>query len=182
MSDSATNRLDELLLQHDIERLYAREAHLLDERRFEEWLELFTDDVRIRVPIARNVSSKQIEREYLEDTDTVAWIDDDKETLAQRVAQIRTGVHWAEEPLSRTVHVVANVLIEDREPTPVDATELAVRSSIITYRHRLNDQEHTMVGRRHDRLVRASGDWAIASRTLYLSQTVYLGSSMSHFL
>ncbi len=29
------------------------------------------------------------------------WFDEGKETLTQRVRQILTGVHWAEEPLSR---------------------------------------------------------------------------------
>ena len=36
--------MDEGIIR-DIERFLYREARLLDERRFREWLELFTDDV-----------------------------------------------------------------------------------------------------------------------------------------
>ena len=43
--DSA-HRLEHLLLTREIEEFLYAEAALLDERRFEEWLALLTDDIR----------------------------------------------------------------------------------------------------------------------------------------
>lgn len=174
---------DVLALQHTIEKFYAREAHLLDERCFEEWLETMTDDVRYRVPIAQNVAFSDIDSEYLDNGLDVHWIDEGKETLENRVRQIRTGVHWAEEPLSRTAHLVSNVLITDSyNDVKTDCRHLKVKSHILTYRQRLADQEDTLVGRKHD-VLRSHGDsWLLAERVIYINQTVYLGSSFSHFI
>jgi 3-phenylpropionate/cinnamic acid dioxygenase small subunit len=38
----------------EVEQFLYREARLLDERRFHEWLELFTDDVRYWMPVRSN--------------------------------------------------------------------------------------------------------------------------------
>jgi 3-phenylpropionate/cinnamic acid dioxygenase small subunit len=38
----------------EVEQFLYREARLLDERRFHEWLELFTEDVRYRMAGRRN--------------------------------------------------------------------------------------------------------------------------------
>jgi len=46
----------------------------------------------------------------------VNWFDEGKDTLARRVAQIQTGIHWAEEPPSRTCHMVSNVQIVRAAP------------------------------------------------------------------
>ena len=169
-------------LQYEIEQLYYAEAHALDDRRFEEWLEFFTDDLRYRMPMARNVTSKGTDQEYLEGDLDVSWIDEDKETLSRRVAQIRTGVHWAEEPLSRTTHLVTNVFIADASGQVDEGSELSVRVAFLSYRHRLSDQEDTVVGRRRDVLRRVGGVWRIAQRDIYINQTVYLGRSLSHFV
>jgi 3-phenylpropionate/cinnamic acid dioxygenase small subunit len=174
---------EKLKLQYDIEQFYAREANFLDERQFEEWLDTMTDDVRYRVPIAQNVAFSDIDNEYLNNGLDVHWIDEGKETLENRVRQIRTGVHWAEEPLSRTAHLVSNVLIADDYTDPVThRRHLKVKSHVLTYRQRLADQEDILVGRKHD-VLRADGDsWQLADRVIYINQTVYLGSSFSHFI
>src|SRR5687768_15561449 len=46
-------------LQLEIERLVAYEAYLLDERRFHEWLELFTDDATYGVSVREVVQRKE---------------------------------------------------------------------------------------------------------------------------
>ncbi|WP_209448850.1 aromatic-ring-hydroxylating dioxygenase subunit beta [Rhodococcus qingshengii] len=169
-----------MALQFAVERFYATEANLLDERRFEEWLDLLADDVRYRIPMAQNVSFSDMSSEYLDDDLAVHWLDEGKETLTHRVRQIRTGVHWAEEPLSRTSHLVTNVLLEDGVTS--DDIEIRVKSHILSYRQRLADQEDVLVGRRHDTLRRTGSGWSISERTIYINQTVYLGSSFSHFI
>ena len=54
----------DLQLQHEVEQFYYDEAAMLDERRFSEWPDLFTDDVHYWMPIRRTLTSDQIDREF----------------------------------------------------------------------------------------------------------------------
>ena len=93
---------EELLLRLEIEDFFYMEADLLDEHRYEEWLDLFTEDARYHAPMKRNVSSKEMDTELTREKIEMSWFDEGKDTLVKRVAQIRTGVHWAEgAPLAR---------------------------------------------------------------------------------
>lgn len=56
--------LARLLLKEEIEELLYREAELLDERRYEDWLDLFTEDARYWMPMRRNVPAEEPEREF----------------------------------------------------------------------------------------------------------------------
>jgi 3-phenylpropionate/cinnamic acid dioxygenase small subunit len=107
----------------EVEQFLYREARLLDARRFHEWLKLFTDDVRYRMAGRSNRyprSSKAIAildpERYVEDdrtrADELASLDETKETPAARVARLDTGMAWAEDPLSRTRHLIASVEVE----------------------------------------------------------------------
>ena len=44
--------------RHEIEQLLYREAHLLDERRFREWLDLLTEDIEYLMPLTEHVQGK----------------------------------------------------------------------------------------------------------------------------
>src|ERR1700716_1892655 len=93
-----------LLLKAEVEEFLYNEADLLDERRYEEWLDLLTDDVRYWMPMARNFKFGEAEREWTRELQDLAWFDEGKTTLTQRVQQLMTGIHWAEEPASRVSH------------------------------------------------------------------------------
>ena len=41
-------------LWHEVERFLAMETRLLDEQKFEDWLDLFTDDAVYRMPVRMN--------------------------------------------------------------------------------------------------------------------------------
>ena len=96
----------------EVEQFLYREARLLDERRFHEWLELFTDDVRYWMAGRRNrypKTSKAIAildpdryvDEDLTEDDELAILDENKHTLEARVARLDTGMAWAEDPPHR---------------------------------------------------------------------------------
>ena len=57
-------RLTRLLLEQEIEEFLYREAELLDERRYEDWLALIADDIRYWMPMRRNVKVGEREREF----------------------------------------------------------------------------------------------------------------------
>jgi 3-phenylpropionate/cinnamic acid dioxygenase small subunit len=169
-------------LTAEIEHFLYREGDLVDDRRFDEWLALFADDLQYRVPLVRNVRAQGALEQYRNAPLDVAWFDEGKETLAQRVAQIRTGVHWAEEPASRTVHLVSNVRVTEALPLVERAEEVEARCKVLVYRHRNEDQEDTLVGHRVDRLRRNGAAWQIVRRTVYVKQSVMLANTLSFFV
>ena len=166
-----------MLLEREIERFLYHEAELLDERRFSEWIDLIADDIHYHVPQRRNVKFGEQERENSDPESEISWFDEGKVTLLGRVRQINTGLHWAEEPLSRVCHMVTNVEIQE-----VQGDEVKVKSRFLVYRNRLEDEVDLFVGKRMDTLRRDSETgWKIAKRTVILDQNVLLAKNITVF-
>src|SRR5262249_32173205 len=75
--DTAIQRL---LLRAEVEDFYYAEAALLDGRRYDEWLRLFTDDTRYWIPTRQNRMLRELEGETSDD-DGTAFADDDRWSL-----------------------------------------------------------------------------------------------------
>ena len=175
-------------LIREVEQFLYREARLLDDRRFRDWLTLFTDDVRYWMASRTNrypKSSKAIAildpDRYIEDDigreDELAILDESKETLTGRVDRLDTGMAWAEDPPSRTRHMISNIEVEMGEAE----TEIRVYSNFIVYRSRAETEQDFYVGARRDVLRRVDGEWKIAHRKLILDQNVLLAKNVSIF-
>ena len=175
-------------LIREVEQFLYREARLLDDRRFRDWLTLFTDDVRYWMASRTNrypKSSKAISildpDRYVEDDigreDELAILDESKETLTGRVDRLDTGMAWAEDPPSRTRHMISNIEVEAGEAE----TEIRVYSNFIVYRSRAETEQDFYVGARQDILRRVDGEWKIAHRKLILDQNVLLAKNVSIF-
>jgi 3-phenylpropionate/cinnamic acid dioxygenase small subunit len=175
--------LASLLLQREIEEFLYAEAELLDARRFDEWLDLFTADARYWMPMRRNVPSQDSGREFTREGADVNWFDEGKDTLTRRVAQLRTGVHWAEEPPSRICHMVSNVqVLRASPPGETTPSEVAVRCRFLVYRNRVETETDLLVGKREDTLRRVDGVWKIARRMVVLDQSVLLAKNLTFFI
>jgi 3-phenylpropionate/cinnamic acid dioxygenase small subunit len=175
--------LARLLLQREIEEFLYGEAELLDARRFDEWLALFTDDARYWMPMRRNVPHDELAREFTREGSDVNWFDEGKDTLRRRVAQIQTGIHWAEEPPSRICHMVSNVQISKSTPDGAAApSEVSVRCRFLVYRNRVETETDILVGKREDVLRRVNGGWKIARRMVVLDQSVLLAKNLTFFI
>jgi 3-phenylpropionate/cinnamic acid dioxygenase small subunit len=175
-------------LIREIEQFLYREARLLDDRRFRDWLELFTDDVRYWMTSRTNRYPKNSKAiaildpdRYVEDDigadDELAILDETKETLTGRVARLDTGMAWAEDPPSRTRHLIVNIEVE---PSDTDA-EVKVYSNFLVYRSRGETEQDFYVGGRQDVLRSVDGSWKIASRRLVLDQNVLTAKNVSVF-
>jgi 3-phenylpropionate/cinnamic acid dioxygenase small subunit len=173
--------LTRLLLRQEVEEFLYREAELLDERRYEEWLDLLADDVHYWMPLRRNVPRDEPEREFTRSGSDVNWFDEGKDTLARRVRQILTGVHWAEEPASRICHMVSNVQILRAVPDEASPQEVTVKSRFLVYRNRVETETDLLVGKREDLLRRAEGRFTIARRKVILDQNVLLAKNLTLF-
>ena len=173
--------LARLLLKEEIEQFLYREAELLDARRYEEWLDLFTEDTRYWMPMRRNVPAEQPAREFTREGMDVNWFDEGKDTLTRRVKQIRTGVHWAEQPPSRICHMVSNVQLLGTPPDGPSPVEVAVKSRFLIYRNRVETETDLLVGKREDFLRRVNDGWRIARRKIILDQSVLLAKNLTFF-
>jgi 3-phenylpropionate/cinnamic acid dioxygenase small subunit len=168
--------LERLLLVRTVEEFLYREAQLLDERRFEEWLTLLADDLRYWMPMVRNVREDQLVLAETRERQDVNWFDEGKDTLALRVQQIRTGVHWAEQPPSRTCHMVSNVQLEN-----VTAASVTARSHFLVYRNRGETEVDLFAGKREDVIARENGALRLKRRKIVLDQNVLLAKNLTIF-
>lgn len=164
-----------LLLQHEVEQFYYDEAALLDDRRYAEWLALFTPDIHYFMPIRRTKTTKDLTKEFTQPGD-MAFFDDDHFMLSARVKRLATGYAWAEDPPSRQRHLITNVRILE-----ASGDELSVESGFHLYRTRLHSEEDNWLGHRKDTLRRVDGRLQIARRNIYLEQTVLLSRNLSNF-
>jgi 3-phenylpropionate/cinnamic acid dioxygenase small subunit len=164
-------------LWFEIQQFLYHEARLLDERRFEEWLELFTDDAVYWMPGRTNSwRSSKMEDSIYKPKD-LAVFEDTKSTLATRVERLRTGLAWAEEPPSRTRHLITNIEVEQQKDSP----DIRVHSNFLVYRAQLERDKDIFVGTRDDTLRRTNGSWRIARRTLLLEDVVHDTKALSIF-
>jgi 3-phenylpropionate/cinnamic acid dioxygenase small subunit len=169
-------------LKADIEDFYFQEADLLDERKFRDWLDILAEDITYFMPIRRNVKFGQhASRENTKLGEGISWFDEDKWTLTKRVEQILTGVHYAEEPLSRITHMVSNVQIKSARPDVERPSEIDVTSRFLIYQNRVEYETYTFVGRRNDTLRLTDHGWKVAKREILLEQNILLAKNLTMF-
>jgi 3-phenylpropionate/cinnamic acid dioxygenase small subunit len=171
-----TDPIEAMLLHRSVERFLHHEADLFDDRQFEAWLDLLADDIHYWMPLHRNFSFGRREDEHTRAGRDLNWFDEGKFELEQRVQQILTGKHWAEEPVSRTSHLVSNL-----EVRQVDREHVEARCRFLVYRNRTEAETDLFVGKREDRLRREGRDFRIAARKIFLDQNVLLAKNLTIF-
>ncbi len=142
-----------MMSDSDIEKFLFREARLMDEHRYEEWLALWTGDAVYWVPCGH------------EDTDPlrqVSIIFDNRAKLGDRVARLQSGSVMAQDPKPRMRRVISNVEVEragEREAT--------VGSNFVLVQARGGAQV-TWCGRSIHKLREQDGDIKIAHKKVML--------------
>jgi 3-phenylpropionate/trans-cinnamate dioxygenase subunit beta len=164
-----------LELHHEIEQFLYAEASLLDEWQFRAWLELMSKDIQYTMRTTVNAQTRDRRRGVQPPT---TWIFNDTHfQLERRVARLETGMAWAEEPPSRTRHVVSNVRVFETNTSD----EYDVHLNYILYRAQKERDETFYVGRRIDRVRRADNPegWRLCRRELTLDQAVLSSHNLS---
>jgi 3-phenylpropionate/cinnamic acid dioxygenase small subunit len=178
---------DETLIR-SVEQFLYREARMLDERRFRDWLELFTDDVHYWMAARTNryprhskaitiLSPERYSEDDITREDELGLFDEDITTLNARVARLETGMAWAEDPPSRTRHMITNIEVVPDE----SGADVTVHCNFIVYRSRGETEQDFYVGAREDRLQHGNGGWKIARRRMILDQNVLTAKNLSIF-
>ena len=145
----------------------AHEAWLLDDKRWEEWRELFTDDGLYWVPARPGqIDWKREVSLYL----------DDRKGIQARIDRLRHPRAHAQVPASQTVHAVSNVHLDPE--APADPVTLAVRSVVTMTEWRLG-KTRVHVGRVRHTLVRTPAGLRIRLKRIDLADAEAVHGPMS---
>lgn len=136
--------------------LLYRQGRLLDERRWQDWLDLFIEDCEYWVPAWLN------EQQQTEDPDTqVSLIYYDlRSRLADRVWRVQSGTSVASDPLPRTCHAITNIQVDEAGD---DAIRLFAAFRV-DYHWRAQSQAY--FGHYQHMLRREGADWRIARQKI----------------
>jgi len=90
----------DVAVRDEFRRLLEREARLLDQLRYDDWLGMYARECIYWVPSTPNAGDPRRE---------IAVMFDDRRRLEDRVYRLRTGFAWSQAPASRTVRLISNV-------------------------------------------------------------------------
>jgi benzoate/toluate 1,2-dioxygenase beta subunit len=141
------------LMRDRCRALLEREARLLDERRFEDWLALFVPECLYWVPGTKGGDPRR----------EIAVAFDDRRQLEGRVYRLRTGHAWSQIPTSRTVRLISNVEVFGAG----SGGDVMVRSNFMTIEHR-GGESRILAGHNAHRLARDEGGFRIAVKQVNL--------------
>jgi 3-phenylpropionate/cinnamic acid dioxygenase small subunit len=153
--------LDQAALRAAGVEVLEREAVFLDERRWDEWLALFTPDCQYWMPtwkaddtLAANPATELSHFYY-----------GSRAGLEDRIYRIRSNRSPASTPLPRTTHIIANVQLV--EAAAIDRMRL--RSSFVSQVFFPRSQEsHAFFGHCEHDLIRREDAWLIARKRIVL--------------
>lgn len=112
-------------LLRTVEQFVYCEARLCDERRYDEWESLWTNDGVYWVPANGDDPDP---------TTQMSIIFDNRARIATRVAQLNTGKRHAQSPPSRLARIIANV--ELLEPDAEHARDVLVAANFVLHESR----------------------------------------------
>ena len=135
--------------------LVYREARLLDEKRLDEWYELFTDDARYWMPLTRG----QPEGE----THTSLFYED-KLLLRVRIERLRTPNAFSQQQPSYCQHVLQQPAVEEADVT---ANRYVVRTPFMYAESQL-DRQLLLLGVSWHHLTRIEGSLRIRLKKVEL--------------
>jgi 3-phenylpropionate/cinnamic acid dioxygenase small subunit len=141
------------LTRSDAEDILFREARLLDDRRYREWIELFSVEAAYWIPC--NGEGGDPDRE-------ISLVYDDVPKLKDRIERLLSGLAHAQSPPSKTKRLVSNIEIESSTGNTV-----TVLSGFMLYELR-HGKERMFAGRYEHRLRLVHNDWKIVRKKVVL--------------
>ena len=148
---------------HEIAQFLHREAMLLDDKNWQAWLALYTDDCFYWVPSTMGQQDP---------VNTISLFAENRMMMEMRIIRVTHARAWSQEFPTRTSHVVGNVMIDPDNGVGTDGgtnprADLVVRSSLHVLEFRKEDQR--MFGGTVRHWLRRDGvDWKIALKRIDL--------------
>jgi benzoate/toluate 1,2-dioxygenase subunit beta len=142
-----------MLTRAAAEDLLYDEADRLDDREFERWLDLYTDDATYWVPARPEPSDPDRH---------VSLIYDDRRRMAERVWRLTVGPAHAQIPPSATRRLITGVRV-----APAEDGHALIRSNFAIYEVRKGVQRE-FAGRYEHLVVQHADGWRIRAKTVRL--------------
>jgi 3-phenylpropionate/cinnamic acid dioxygenase small subunit len=144
----------DIAVRDEFRRLLEREARLLDQLRYDDWLAMYAAECLYWVPSTPNAGDPRRE---------IAIMFDDRRRLEDRVYRLRTGFAWSQAPASRTVRLITNVEVFS---TASEAVRM-LRSNFLISEF-WGDETRMLAGWAGHRVVRNEGGWLIQAKQVNL--------------
>jgi len=168
-----------------VEQFYYREARLLDERCFQQWLALLDPSIEYLIP------SRHVPMPDPGARDTEAFLAVDRELgrigpdasplrhdrflqLAMRAMRPYKVTAWAESPPPRTRRMITNVEVE-----PLDESGYRVYSNFHLFFSQGGADNHSYIGCRRDVLRDVEGQFRIVRREVITDWDIITGPTMA---
>ena len=142
------------MARDEFRRLLEREARLLDQLRYDDWLALYAPECIYWVPSTPNAGDPRRE---------ISVMFDDRRRLEDRIYRFRTGYAWSQAPASRTVRLVTNVEVF---ATARDDSRM-LRSNFLISEF-WGDETRVLTGWAGHRVVRDTEGWKIQAKQVNL--------------
>jgi 3-phenylpropionate/cinnamic acid dioxygenase small subunit len=151
---------DDLAVEDTAERdrfrmLIEKEARLLDQLRFDEWLAMYAPECIYWVPGTPEAGDPRRE---------IAISFDDRRRMEDRIYRLRTGYAWSQAPKSRTVRMISNVEVF----ATGDKTVRMVRSNFLISEFRVDGTRYLSGWCGHRFVQRNDQRWDIEVRQVNL--------------
>ena len=142
----SANKSD-VALHDELEAFVYAEAELLDDGKFDDWLDLFADDGIYWIPAVPNQDDP---------LNTISIFYEDKDIMAIRIRRMTHPANIAQSPFPRTSHVVGQVRVAR---TDNGLLEVSSRVQVVEYRE--GDGQRVFAGKCHHTLRREGDDLKI---------------------
>ena len=149
-----TQAVDDAAVRDEFRRLVEREARLLDQLRYDDWLAMYAPECVYWVPSTPHGGDPRRE---------IAVMFDDRRRLEDRIYRLRTGFAWSQAPQSRTVRLITNIEVF----AAVRDDARMVRSNFMISEF-WDKETRTLTGWAGHRVVRSGGGWKIAAKQVNL--------------
>ena len=186
--------LTDLNTHYAIEQFYYREARLLDERKFQSWMDILAPGIEYTMPNRSNTGTDKT----LQNTEAMLDVkyelsqgieaplrQDDFMTLTFRANRPTSAMAIAENPLTRTVRLVSNI-----EPYKIDSVvnngkkhkRFKVYNNVSMSFSRHGQDNHIFYFSRHDELEKIGGEFKLAKREIILDWNVITAPTVGMLL
>lgn len=154
-----TSALISMDLQRKIECFLYFEALLLDENRFDEWLDLFAEDAIYKAPVVETLDHHFNEDIFSDGR--LCIFEESKSHLIRRISRLKTDFAHSEQPRSRVKRLITNILVSRESEEGFN-----VRSNFLVFQSRLESTEQFFIGNRRDSIVEHENGFLIQRREI----------------
>lgn len=159
-----------------VEAFLLREARLLDDERWDDWLSMLSEAIHYWMPGIENRRREDKSGPY--QAEHMALFDDGLRDLKRRVTRFKQPSAWAENPPTRHVHLISNIEVY----AGAEEGEFVAYSCFVNMRSRGLDEAHQLVGRREDVLRREADGLRLLKRKVLIPNAMLLCKNINTFL